>query len=580
MNTPEISIIVDAAADTEFLATCLAALQVVASEAQVELILAVAEPSGVGEEKPPPLGGGGSPQCVQPKQLAGATRAERLNLAAKAATADLLLFLRPSVICDATSVLALRTVLDRDLEIAMAVPKLLTRTGETVAAEFILIEDECKRKPIDVLLRPSKLPESKPWPTPPLDGIAYSGDAVLIRKSAFWGVGGWPELETENRLLQDLSLGLALKEQHWRNVLEQASTMVSLNPAPDISLSPAENQALVRRWYGAFLPHGRRAADGIIRSHPYWEQGIGGIGLEFERVETPFAPIPLHALVSNDRIPGGVCSVIVVTYNSEAALGDCAASILKHSGIFDELIFVDNASRDGTPRLLEELRESDPRVKVILNERNLGFSDACNQGIEISTGEFVTLLNPDTEVAEGWLGRMRHYFSDPSVGAVGPISNGAWGLQGYPYHFPVKVTGKIPPSEVQALATQVNARLAVETKLLIGFCMMLRREAIDKVGWLDPELFLGCDDLDLSWRLRLAGYRLLIATDVFVLHEGHMSFKTDPVELTTELNQRSTDALARKLAKHYGRGNVPDQLDLWGIDWFLPSPEAWEEAAA
>ena len=73
--------------------------------------------------------------------------------------------------------------------------------------------------------------------------------------------------------------------------------------------------------------------------------------------------------------------------------------------------------------------------------------------------------------------------------------------------------------------TRFAGRL-VETKLLIGMCISLRRETLRRVGVLDESMFLGSEDLELSWRLRVLGFRLAIAKDVFVHHRGHVSFGT------------------------------------------------------
>jgi GT2 family glycosyltransferase len=86
--------------------------------------------------------------------------------------------------------------------------------------------------------------------------------------------------------------------------------------------------------------------------------------------------------------------------------------------------------------------------------------------------------------------------------------------------------------------------------------------------------------LDLSWRLRLAGYRLLIASDVFVLHRVHVSFQTEPLDVIEPLERSSANAFAKKLQAHYGKGNVPSQEELWGIDWFRPPDVVvWPKAA-
>ncbi|NOX19353.1 MAG: glycosyltransferase, partial [Chlorobi bacterium] len=98
----------------------------------------------------------------------------------------------------------------------------------------------------------------------------------------------------------------------------------------------------------------------------------------------------------------------------------------------------------------------------------------------------------------------------------------------------------------------------------------LRRETINRIGGLDEELFLGNDDLELSWRLRLFGYKLLIAVDTFVAHVGQESFKSLEEEKQDELARQSSNSLFAKLQKYYGKNDVPEPIRLWGIDWFKP----------
>lgn len=500
-----------------------------------------------------------------------------LNELAKRATGDYLLFIKPHIKIDANAIEILKEDLDRDLSIAVVAPKIVNSQGEPMPVEFAFVEDECKRRPLDVFLRPVNLPDAPTWRVPPGDLAAVNDDAFLVRKTAFWGVGGWPEDVDE--ALRALFFSLSIREHHWRVTYERESCAVSTAQAATFALTAGQSQELVNRFYGKVLPHGYRTSDGIIRGHPWWPIGLGRYGVEHQRVQNVFETAPARGWHTPGSIPGERCSVVIVTYNSMKTIQACIRSVLEHSGTFDEVIVVDNASRDATPQFLKNLEVQDVRLKVILSEENLGFSEGSNVGIREANGEYIVLLNPDTEVPEGWLARMRHYFSDPRVGAVGPLSNYVAGLQQVPLHFPVNISSEITPAQVQEIAARINARRGVESKLLIGFCMMMRKSALDEIGLLDAELFLGCDDLDMSWRLRTAGYKLLIASDVFVLHEGHVSFNTEPGEITEKLNQESVDALARKLARHYGEGKVPSALELWGIEWFSPSEEASSVAA-
>ncbi len=281
-------------------------------------------------------------------------------------------------------------------------------------------------------------------------------------------------------------------------------------------------------------------------------------------------------------------SIIVVSYNSlahlQATLEAARLCLAAEPGGADcgEIVVVDNASRDGTGAWLK----AQPWLKAILNTDNRGFSAACNQGAAESRGEFLLFLNPDTWATPGCLGRMAKQMGELQVGAVGPLSNYVAGLQRIDAHWPGEAGSleSLPGLNARGKAESIASGLAhyrhgqgVDTRLLIGFCLMMRRDLYRNMGGMDEDLFLGNDDLDLSWRLREKGFRLRVAVDAFVWHEGQKSFQTEPKEKMNRLVQESTDALYRKLVRHYGSpGAVPSPMSLWGMDWFKPSAAAVE----
>jgi len=234
-------------------------------------------------------------------------------------------------------------------------------------------------------------------------------------------------------------------------------------------------------------------------------------------------------------------SIVIVSYNGLGHLQACveAARLCLESeaqrGDAGEIIVVDNASRDGTPSWLPGQRD----IQSILNPDNRGFSVACNQGAELAAGEYLLFLNPDTWMTTGCLRRMASHFADGKVGAVGPLSNYVAGLQRLDLQWPEKAE---PLAEIAAKhqdgrmkAALIAGELAAhrdgqyaDTRLLIGFCLMMRRRQFASMGGMDADLFLGNDDLDLSWRLREQGFQLRVALDAFVLHEGQKSFATEP----------------------------------------------------
>ncbi len=267
-------------------------------------------------------------------------------------------------------------------------------------------------------------------------------------------------------------------------------------------------------------------------------------------------------------------SLIIVAYKAEKYLLKCLESLLhnppepgKRTSKADaEIILIDNSPEPIEKHIsndfLVKLLQTYVQVKVEWHPENLGFAAACNRGAEMAEGKILTLINPDTIVFPEWAERMEAHLG-PTVGAVGPLSNFVAGFQRADIHMQTAEDW----GKTARMAAKGNNLRGVDTKLLIGFFLMVKREAWDKVGGMDPQFFLGCDDLDLSLRLRYAGYGLVIASDVFVYHEGHKSFEESPASLA--LNKQSDKKMLAKLQAKYG-DNIPTSTELWGCE-ILPT---------
>ena len=218
----------------------------------------------------------------------------------------------------------------------------------------------------------------------------------------------------------------------------------------------------------------------------------------------------------------GTTSIILVTHNQLDYTIGCLDALRLRTDEAYELIMVDNGSTDGTPEYLRE----QPDVVLIENAENRGFPAACNQGLQVATGENLLLLNNDTLVTTGWLRRMLEVLhSDPTVGLVGPVSNNISGWQQVDVGY-----GDL--SELDGYAWQHHARLngqgpqpfAVER--LIGFCLLFKREVYDRIGGLDERFGIGCyEDDDYCRRARESGYECLVVPGSFVHHFGSVSFR-------------------------------------------------------
>jgi GT2 family glycosyltransferase len=255
-------------------------------------------------------------------------------------------------------------------------------------------------------------------------------------------------------------------------------------------------------------------------------------------------------------------SIVIVTYQSAAFIEACLGSVLPTLGAEDEVIVVDNASKDDTVARIKKL--GGPNVTVVANKENRGYAPAANQGIRKSKGEFIVLLNPDTEVHTGWLAAMAARLEE-GVGAVGPLSDAITGDQFIGHYIPAGAG-----QGVDGLGNLVTARFkgqTLETKFVVGMCVVLPRHVLDRAGLLDDQLILGADDLDLSWRLRCLGYKLKIALDAFVHHAEHASFDARSQTETAALVAQSDALLVEKLRRYYG-SSVPTSQTLWGCEIF------------
>ena len=230
---------------------------------------------------------------------------------------------------------------------------------------------------------------------------------------------------------------------------------------------------------------------------------------------------------------------------------------------------VDNASSDDTVKLVKSLKH--PQIHVIANKANVGYAKAANQGILASQGEGVVLLNPDTTVTPGWLEGLAANL-DEGIGAVGPVSDAITGQQFVGHYLR---PGNAPKADqlCDVMKREFPGK-GVETKFIVGVCVMLHRATLQAHGLLDEALVLGADDLELSWRFQRLGLKLIVALDVFVHHEGHASFATRPESETSKLIAASDAALVRKLIRFYGP-NLPTSCELWGCPIF---DEAMAEA--
>ncbi|OXM86354.1 glycosyltransferase [Paenibacillus rigui] len=225
-------------------------------------------------------------------------------------------------------------------------------------------------------------------------------------------------------------------------------------------------------------------------------------------------------------------SIVILTYNKLEYTQQCIESIREYTeqGTY-EIIVVDNNSTDDTPNWLRKQND----LHVIYNSENLGFPKGCNQGMEVSTGDQILLLNNDTVVTKNWLSNLvTCLYSEPTIGAVGSITNSC------SYYQSIDTAYK-NMSEMQAFAQQINnsnPSMWEERLKLVGFCMLFKRSAMDQIGLLDERFTPGnYEDDDYSLRLRRAGYKLMLCRDSFIHHYGSVSFGENSERFSAVLHE-------------------------------------------
>jgi GT2 family glycosyltransferase len=229
-------------------------------------------------------------------------------------------------------------------------------------------------------------------------------------------------------------------------------------------------------------------------------------------------PTPSSALELAAGIP--FTSIVIPVYNQLNYTRQCVEAIDRTApqGSW-ELIVVDNASADGTAEWLAGLSLRHGSVRVIRNEANLGFGRACNQGMAAAKGEGVVLLNNDAVVLGDWLaGLWAPLRGDARGGMSGPITNFGRPEQTRRLRDPRE--GEEAPAVFDEWI-RAHAGVHMPVDVLSGFCLLMTRGVIERLGGFDPCYGLGYfEDDDFSLRARLAGFPLWICEGVLVYHHG------------------------------------------------------------
>jgi GT2 family glycosyltransferase len=214
-------------------------------------------------------------------------------------------------------------------------------------------------------------------------------------------------------------------------------------------------------------------------------------------------------------------SIIIVNWNGIRWLPDCFESLAKQDWKNYEIIFVDNASKDGS---VEWVKKNFPKTKILINKTNLGFSDANNVGYKAAKGEYVLFLNNDTRVTKTFITELVIALeSDQQIGGAQskillmdhPDTHDSVGAfltpTGFLYHYGF---GRLDKPKYNKQIDLYTAK---------GACMMFKKSVLEKVevdgDILDPSYFAYFEETDMCHRVWLAGYRVVYAYKSVIYHK-------------------------------------------------------------
>lgn len=254
------------------------------------------------------------------------------------------------------------------------------------------------------------------------------------------------------------------------------------------------------------------------------------------------------------------CSIIIVTYNAKDYTNICLKKLLRESlPDLYELILLDNKSTDGVIDIIKYY-ENQKNIKIIYSTENLGFAKGNNKAVQQATGEYVFLLNPDTEIEISEIKKLVLYLdNNKSVGVVGPKIYDAGGLvqesYGKEMTFWTEFLGKIFGSVyIQNFPFVRNIRMNYYDKKNItnvgwigGAGILIRKELYDKIGGIDTNFFYCAGDMvDLCSQIKELGYRVVFYPDAKMIHKGGVSTNGDKVNAL----KKSYDGTLYYFAKH------------------------------
>ncbi|HBX70142.1 MAG TPA: glycosyltransferase family 2 protein [Chloroflexi bacterium] len=249
-------------------------------------------------------------------------------------------------------------------------------------------------------------------------------------------------------------------------------------------------------------------------------------------------------------------SIVIVNWNTQDLLDQCLHSVYQHPPRNSfEIWVVDNASTDGSVRMVEQQY---PQVRLIKSAENLGFARGNNLALEKCQGNYVFLLNPDTEVHPAAIDILIEFLEAyPQAGVAGSTLLYADGsLQTSSYPFPTLTREfwrllHLDRWHAYGVYDQHHWDRCQPRKVDVvqGAALLVRKAVLVQVGYFDPDYFMYTEEVDLCYRIHKAGWDLFWVPQSEIVHYEGQSTKQVPVEMFLQLNKTKL----RFIRKHHGK---------------------------
>jgi len=217
-------------------------------------------------------------------------------------------------------------------------------------------------------------------------------------------------------------------------------------------------------------------------------------------------------------------SFIILNWNTKDLLIECLASIYQTVNEIDfEIWVVDNGSSDGS---VEAIKEKYPHIKIIENQTNLGFAAANNLALERMCGYYALLLNTDTVLTKDAVTELHNFMQGNPEAAIacGQLLNPDGSKQNSIAHFPSLLSLVSNETLLRLLlprrfpSKRREYRTPIEIDSCIGACMLIRKKAIDEIGFLDDRYFFFLEETDWAYRIKKAGWKIFFVPAARIFH--------------------------------------------------------------